>query len=56
MSIVREECMRNRLRMKSSKRAAKFEDKLDGRKEGRILTEFWREKNTGKKERKKKAE
>jgi hypothetical protein len=47
---VREECKRNRLRMKSSKRTAKFEDKLDGRKESRILTEFWREKTTEKKD------
>jgi hypothetical protein len=53
---VREECKRNRLRLKSSKRAAKFEDKLDGRKESRILTKFWREKTTEKKDRKKKAE
>jgi hypothetical protein len=47
--IVREECKRNRLRVK----AAKFEDKLDGGEDCRILTECWREKkkNTEKKER-----
>jgi hypothetical protein len=42
--IVREECKRNRLRVKAGKRAAKFEDKIDGREECRILTECWREK------------
>jgi hypothetical protein len=31
--IVREECKRNRLRVKARKRAAKFEDKMDGREE-----------------------
>jgi hypothetical protein len=41
--IVREECKRNRLRVKAGKRAAKFEDKIDGREECRILTECWRE-------------
>jgi hypothetical protein len=39
---MREECKRNRLRVKAEKRAAKFEDKMDGR-EYRILTECWRE-------------
>jgi hypothetical protein len=39
--IVREECKRNRVKVK---RAAKFEDKTDGREECRILTECWREK------------
>jgi hypothetical protein len=39
---MREECKRNRLRVKAEKRAAKFEDKMDGR-ECRILTECWRE-------------
>jgi hypothetical protein len=29
--IVREECKRNRLRVKAGKRAGKFEDKMDGR-------------------------
>jgi hypothetical protein len=43
--IVREECKRNRPKMKGGKRAAKFEDKMHGR-------EWWRErkKNTEKKE------
>jgi hypothetical protein len=51
--IVREECKRYRLRVKAAKRAAKFEDKMDGREDCRILTECWREKkkNTEKKER-----
>jgi hypothetical protein len=39
-----EECKRNRLRVKARKRAAKFEDKMDGREECRILTECLREK------------
>jgi hypothetical protein len=37
--IVREECKRNRLRVKAEKRAAMFEDKMDGREECKILTE-----------------
>jgi hypothetical protein len=37
--LVREECKRNRLRVKGGKRAAKFENKMDGREECRILTE-----------------
>jgi hypothetical protein len=41
---VREECKGNRLRVKAEKRAAKFEDRMDGRQECRILTECWREK------------
>jgi hypothetical protein len=41
---VREECKRNRLRMKAGKRAAKFEDKMDGREKCRILTECWKKK------------
>ncbi|KAH0812641.1 hypothetical protein GEV33_010151 [Tenebrio molitor] len=51
--IVREECKRNRLRVNAGKRAAKFEDKMDGREECRILTEYSREKkkNKEKKER-----
>jgi hypothetical protein len=32
---VREECKRNRLRVKAEKRAAKFEDKIDGREDCR---------------------
>jgi hypothetical protein len=45
--IVREECERNRLKVKAEKRASKF-----GREECRILTECWREKeNTEKNER-----
>jgi hypothetical protein len=42
--IVRGECKRNRLRVKAAKRPAKFEDKMDGREDCRILTECWREK------------
>jgi hypothetical protein len=42
--IVREEWKRSRPRMKAGKIAAKFEDKMDGREEYRILTECWREK------------
>jgi hypothetical protein len=42
--IVREECKRNRLRVKPGKRAAKFEDKMDGREECKILMECYREK------------
>jgi hypothetical protein len=51
--IVKKECKRNRLRVKARKRAA--EDKMDGREECRILTEYWREKkkNMEKKEREK---
>jgi hypothetical protein len=37
--IVRKECKRNRRRVKVGKRAVKFEDKMDGREECRILTE-----------------
>jgi hypothetical protein len=40
--------------VKAGKKAAKFEDKMDGREECRILMECWREmkkKNTEKKER-----
>jgi hypothetical protein len=40
---VREGCKRNRLRVKPKKRAAKFEDKMDGREECSILIEPWRE-------------
>jgi hypothetical protein len=38
-NIVSEECNRNRLRVKAGKRVAKFEDKINGREECRILTE-----------------
>jgi hypothetical protein len=53
--IVREECKRNKLRVKAGKRAAKFEDRMGGRDECRILTECYREKkkNADKKEREK---
>jgi hypothetical protein len=53
--IVREEYKGNRLRVKTGKRAAKFEDKMDEKEECRILMEFWTEnkKNTEKMERKK---
>jgi hypothetical protein len=37
--IVREECKRNKLRVKARKRAEKLEDKMDGRVECWILTE-----------------
>jgi hypothetical protein len=37
--IVREECKRNKLRVKAGRRVAKFEDKMHGREECRILTE-----------------
>jgi hypothetical protein len=41
--------------VKPGKRVAKFEDKMGGKEERRIVTECWREKkiNTEKKERKK---
>jgi hypothetical protein len=42
--IVREEYKMNRLKVTVGKRAAKFEDKMDGREECRILTECWRER------------
>jgi hypothetical protein len=42
--IVRKECKRNRLRVKAGKRQAKNEDKMDGREEIKILTEYWKEK------------
>jgi hypothetical protein len=31
--LIREQCKRKRLRVKAVKRAAKFEDKMDGREE-----------------------
>jgi hypothetical protein len=48
--IGKEECKRNRLRVKAGKRTVKFEDKMGGREECRILTECWRgkKKNTEK--------
>jgi hypothetical protein len=53
--IVREECNRNRLRVKAGKRAAKLEDKMDGKERvqdtNRILER--KEKKTEKKEREK---
>jgi hypothetical protein len=42
--IVRKERKRNRLRVKAGKRVAKFEDKMNGREEYRILRECWKEK------------
>jgi hypothetical protein len=53
--IVKEKCKGNRLKVKVGKRATKFEDKMEGREECRILTGCWREKkkNTEKKEREK---
>jgi hypothetical protein len=49
--IVREECKKNRLRVKAGKRAAKYEEKMDGREECSILRECWIEKKkTEKKE------
>jgi hypothetical protein len=42
--IVREECKRNRLRVKAGKRAAKFKDKMDGKEKCRILRGCRREK------------
>jgi hypothetical protein len=47
-SRVREKCKRNRLKVKVGKRAAKFEDKMDGREECRIVTECWKEKEKNK--------
>jgi hypothetical protein len=40
---VRKECKRNELRVNAGKRAAKFEEKMDGREECRILAEYWKE-------------
>jgi hypothetical protein len=53
--IVGEECKRSKLRVKAGKRAAKFEDRMGGREECRILTECYREnkKNADEKEREK---
>jgi hypothetical protein len=44
--IVREDCKRSKLRVKAGKRAAKFEDRMGGREEFRILSECYREKKT----------
>jgi hypothetical protein len=51
--LMREKCKRNRLSVKAGKKAVRFEDKMNGRDECRILTECWREKkkNTEKKAR-----
>jgi hypothetical protein len=38
-SGYREECKKNRMRVKAGKRAAKCEDRMDEREECRILTE-----------------
>jgi hypothetical protein len=53
--IVREKCKGNTLRVKAGRRVAKFEDKMNGREECRILTELERKEkiSTEKKERKK---
>jgi hypothetical protein len=32
--------------VKAGKKVAKFEDKMDGREECKIVTEYWREKKT----------
>jgi hypothetical protein len=42
--IVREECKKSKLRVKAGKRVAKFEDRMGGREECRILAECYREK------------
>jgi hypothetical protein len=39
--------------MKTNKRAADFEEKMDGREECRILTECWREKKKNKEKKEK---
>jgi hypothetical protein len=39
---------RNRLRVKAGNRTAKFEEKMEGREECRILTKCWREKKKNK--------
>jgi hypothetical protein len=41
--MVKKECKRKRLRVKAGK-TVKFENKMDGREESRMLTECWREK------------
>jgi hypothetical protein len=43
---MRKKCKRNRLRVKAGKRAAKFEEKMDGR-------EFWRKKKKHRRRREK---
>jgi hypothetical protein len=48
--ILREECKRNRLRVKAGKKAAKLKDKMNGREKCRILIECWREKNKKRRE------
>jgi hypothetical protein len=47
---------KNRLRVKARKRTAKFEDKMNGRKECRMLTECWREKKKKHRERERERE
>jgi hypothetical protein len=47
---VREQCKRNRLRVKAGKKAERFADEMDGREECRILTECWEEKRKNKRE------
>jgi hypothetical protein len=37
--------------VKAGKKVAKFKDKMDGWEECKIVTEYWRKKNTEKKER-----
>jgi hypothetical protein len=53
--IVREECKANRLRVKMGKRAGKFEDKMYGREECRILTECLTEKKRTRRRRKERS-
>jgi hypothetical protein len=52
---MREECKRSRLRVEARKRVAKFEDRMGGREECRILSECYREKkkNADRREREK---
>jgi hypothetical protein len=54
--MVKKECKRKRLT--AGKTVAKFENKMDGREESRILTKCWREKkkNEEKKERERERE
>jgi hypothetical protein len=49
---VREGCKRNRLRVKAGQRAEKFEDKMDGTEECKVLTECWKEKKNTRRRRK----
>jgi hypothetical protein len=52
--VVREDCKGSRLRVKVRKKTAKFENQMDGREVGKILTQCWREKKNNKKKKKKK--